>query len=105
LSQLFPIEEQSVRNLVNVTSEPNGYKDFSYVGFHHHLFEVTIDFEEECSQPSLLVQCLETRSMFLQGAKQHHIKHLEDVNYVKGKDNDSCSLMSENRDNIIRRMT
>jgi hypothetical protein len=67
LSKLFFIEEQSIRNLIDFMNESNVCKGFLYVDFHHRLFEVAIDFEEECNRSWLLVQRFETRSIFLQG--------------------------------------
>jgi hypothetical protein len=51
LSELFLIEEQSIRNLIDVANEANDYKGSLSVDFHHRLLEVGIDFEEECSRP------------------------------------------------------
>jgi hypothetical protein len=49
----------------------------------------------------LFVKRAETSSKFLQGAKQHQIKHLEDVSGLCGKGDDFDMLTCENRDNGV----
>jgi hypothetical protein len=50
LSELLLIEEQSIRNLVDMMNEPNGYKSIPSIDFHPRVFEVAMNFEEECSR-------------------------------------------------------
>jgi hypothetical protein len=69
LSELFLVEEQSIRYLIDVMNEANGCKDSPYVDFNHTLFEVVIDLEQECGSWLLFDQRLETSSVFLQGTK------------------------------------
>jgi hypothetical protein len=69
LSQLFLIEEPSIRILLHVISEPYGQKDYPDINFNQNLFEVVIDLEQECGGWLLLFKGAETSSMLLQGAK------------------------------------
>jgi hypothetical protein len=46
-SELFLIEEQSIRNLVDVMNESIGCKGFPHAYFHHQLFKIAMDIEEE----------------------------------------------------------
>jgi hypothetical protein len=47
LSEFFLIEEQSVWTLLDIMSEPDGFKSFSYINFNQGLLEVVIDLEQE----------------------------------------------------------
>jgi hypothetical protein len=105
LPEFFLVEEQPVRNLVDVMSEPNGSERSPYVHLDHHLFEVMINFDYECSGRVLVLQSRQTRSMFLQDSKQHDIEHLEDMSCVRSKCNDFHSLPGENSDHIVKRVT
>jgi hypothetical protein len=51
LSELFFIEKQSIRNLVDVMSELNDRTSSPYVDFYRRLFEIAIYFEGEFSRP------------------------------------------------------
>jgi hypothetical protein len=52
------------------------------IDFHHILFEVMTDLDYECAGWLLLVKHIEASSIFVQVAKQHHVKHLEDMSNV-----------------------
>jgi hypothetical protein len=67
LPELFLIEEQSIRNLINVTSEPNGSERSPYIHLDHRLSEVMIDVDYECGDRLILLQGRQSRNMFLQG--------------------------------------
>jgi hypothetical protein len=55
--------------LLHFMSESNYCKDALYIYFNHSLFEVMIDFEQECGPRLFLVQSAETRRILRQGAK------------------------------------
>jgi hypothetical protein len=59
-----------------------------YVHLDHFLFEVMINFDYEYGGRLLLLQRRQTRSMFLQGPKQHDIEHLKDMSCVTDKYHD-----------------
>jgi hypothetical protein len=101
LAERFLIEEESVRNLVDVMNEPNGSEWSLYIHLDHRLFEVMISFDYECGGRLLLLQRRQTHSMFLQGLKQYDIEHLEDMSYANDKCNDFHTVPGDNSDNIV----
>jgi hypothetical protein len=60
-----------------------------------------IDFDYECGGWLVLGKGIETNTMFFHGAKQHHIKYLEDMSGARSKCNDSDPLTCENCHNSM----
>jgi hypothetical protein len=81
----FPHQRDIYIAFGDVRAEEDGRKNAPNVSLYHSLSEVVIDPGDECSDRLLFAKRAETSSTFLQGAKQHQIKHLEDVSGVWAK--------------------
>jgi hypothetical protein len=92
LPELFLIEEQSVRNRVDVMSETNGSERLLDAHLDLRFCEAMINFDYQRGGRSLFFQPHQTRSMFLQAPKQEDIEHPEDTSCVQSKCNDFYSL-------------